>query len=80
MQNFETAKFQKLRKRLKSELHKKALKNAVESVIDSPEAGKVLKGELRDLRSIRYAVHGQSFRLIYKVENDSLILLSFGPR
>jgi len=80
MRLLETAKFQKLRKRLKDRAERDALKAAILKALDEPEAGKKLKGEFRDLRSLRFSAHGQSRRLIYKREGDALILFSFGPR
>jgi mRNA-degrading endonuclease RelE of RelBE toxin-antitoxin system len=80
MRLFETAKFQKLRKKLKDEGERDALREAVLRIIKEPEAGKKLKGEFRDLRSLRFTVRGQSRRLIYKFEKNVVVLFSFGPR
>ena len=80
MKLLETSKFKKLRKKIKSAHEREALKEAVEKIMEDPEAGKLLKGEFRDLRSFRYSMKGQSKRLIYKIEEDTLILFSFGPR
>jgi len=80
MRLLETPKFQKLRKKLKEESERGALREAVLLVLENPEAGKKLKGELRDLRSFRYSVQGQTRRLIYRHEKDAVILFSFGPR
>jgi plasmid stabilization system protein ParE len=80
MRLLETSKFQKLRKKLKDEDERVALRQAVLQVLENPEAGKKLKGELRDLRAFRFAVRGQARRLIYKLEKDALVLFSFGPR
>jgi mRNA-degrading endonuclease RelE of RelBE toxin-antitoxin system len=80
MRLLETPKFQKLRKKLKEENERGALREAVLLVLENPEAGKKLKGELRDLRSFRYSVQGQARRLVYRHEKDSVILFSFGPR
>ena len=71
----ETSKFKKLRKRIVSAHEKAALKKAVAKVMDDPEAGKLPKGEFRDLRSFRYSVKGQSKRLIYKTDAKNLIRL-----
>ena len=76
----ETSKFNRLRKKLKEEQEKEALKAAVKKILKEPEAGKKLKGEFKDLRSYRYMVKGQHRRLIYKLETEELILFSFGPR
>jgi len=80
MQLKETSKFQKLRKKLKELPEKEALKEAISGILSNPEAGKRLKGELRDLRSFRYSVKGQQRRLIYKIAGDDLIMFAFGPR
>lgn len=80
MRLFETSKFQKLRKKLKDEEERAALREAVLRILEDPESGKKLKGEFQDLRSARFAVRGQSRRLIYKHEKGSIVLFSFGPR
>jgi len=77
---FETRKFERLRKKLCSATEKEALKNAIKAVVRSPQEGKKLKGELKGLQRYRYSVQGQERRLIYKVEKDTINLLSFGPR
>jgi len=77
---YETSKFQKLRKKLDRAAEKEALKQAILSVVASPLAGKKLKGELKDLRRFRYSVSGQERRLIYRVQKESIYLVSFGPR
>jgi plasmid stabilization system protein ParE len=76
----ETSKFQKLRKKLKDEAERAALREAVLRLAEDPESGKKLKGEFRDLRSLRYTVRGQPRRLIYRLDKDGLVLFSFGPR
>jgi mRNA-degrading endonuclease RelE of RelBE toxin-antitoxin system len=80
MRLFETPKFQKLRRKLKEESERDALKAAILIIVENPLGGKKLKGELRDLRSFRYTVQGQPRRLIYKLEEDAVVLYSFGPR
>lgn len=80
MKLIETSKFKKLRKKLKEENEKKALKLAIKKIIQNPKSGKRLKGEFKDLISFRYSVKGQSRRLIYKLESETIILFSFGPR
>jgi mRNA-degrading endonuclease RelE of RelBE toxin-antitoxin system len=80
MRLLETSKFQKLRKKLKDEGERNALKQAVLQVLEDPAAGKKLKGELRELRAFRFAVRGQACRLIYKYDKDAVVLFSFGPR
>jgi mRNA-degrading endonuclease RelE of RelBE toxin-antitoxin system len=80
MKLLETSKFNKLRKKLKETHEKESLKTAIENILKDPEAGKKLKGEFKELRSYRYTTKGQARRLIYKLEIDSIILFSFGPR
>jgi hypothetical protein len=77
---YETAKFQKQRKRPRSDSEKLALKEAIRSIAEAPLLGKKLKGEFKDLRSLRYFAEGQERRLICRREEDALYLLSFGPR
>jgi mRNA-degrading endonuclease RelE of RelBE toxin-antitoxin system len=80
MRLLETPKFQKLRRKLKEESERDALKTAILSIVENPLSGKKLKGELRNLCSFRYAVQGQPRRLVYKLEEDAVVLYSFGPR
>lgn len=80
MKLIETAKFKRLRKRIKETQDKAALKEAINKIIENPQAGKILKGEFKDLRSFKYTVKGQNKRLIYKTEKDFLVFFSFGPR
>ena len=80
MQLFETAKFKKQREKLRSEMERHALKKAVQEVMVNPLAGKKLKGELSSFRSLRFSAGAQSQRLIYQLEPDSIVLISFGPR
>ena len=80
MKVYETSKFQKLRKKLDSAAEKEALKQAILSVAARPLAGKKLKGELEDLRRFSCSVSGQERRLIFKVQKETIFLVSFGPR
>ena len=80
MRIFETRKFEKLRKKLNSVIEKEALINAIKVIVENPQEGKKLKGELKGLQRYRYSVQGQERRLIYKVEKDTINLLSFGHR
>jgi Txe/YoeB family toxin of Txe-Axe toxin-antitoxin module len=77
---YETPKFQKQRKKLRSDSERKALIEAVRSIAEDPSRGKKLKGEFRDLRTFKYFAGGQERRLIYKVDANAVYLLSFGPR
>jgi addiction module RelE/StbE family toxin len=80
VQLVETSKFKKSRKKIKTNLEKEALKEAILKILHNPTEGKKLKGEFQDLRSFSYSIKGQNRRLIYKQEKDCLVLLSFGPR
>lgn len=80
MRLVETSKFKRLRKKLKQEQEKVELKNVIKRIVEDPYSGKKLKGEFRELLSFSYSVKGQSRRLIYKAEKDTIILFSFGPR
>ncbi len=80
MKLVETAKFKKLRKKIKETHEKAALKEAINKIIENPQAGKILKGEFKDLRSFKYTVKGQNKRLVYKTEKGFIVFFSFGPR
>lgn len=80
MRIFETAKFKRLRKKLRSENEKEALKKAIAEVAANPRSGKQLKGEFKELWRYSYTVAGQERRLIYQAQKDCLYLLSFGTR
>lgn len=80
MRLLETSKCQKLRKKLKDSDERDALRNAILCVLEDPESGKKLKGEFQYLRSARFSVRGQSRRLISKLDQDTIVLFSFGPR
>jgi mRNA-degrading endonuclease RelE of RelBE toxin-antitoxin system len=80
MRLVEASKFKKLRKKIRQTQEKKALKEAISHIISNPDSGKKLRGEFKDLRVLSYTVGGQSRRLIYKSEENALVLLSFGPR
>ena len=77
MQIYETPKFKKLRKKLKSTYEKQQLKKAILYLTHNPESGKKLKGEFKEFRSYRYKFKGQDRWLIYKIKNDHIYLLSF---
>jgi mRNA-degrading endonuclease RelE of RelBE toxin-antitoxin system len=76
----ETSKFRKLRRKLVDADERDALRQAVLRLAAAPESGKKLKGELCELRSLRFAVRGQPRRLVYKIDKDMIVLFSFGPR
>ena len=80
MKIYETAKFQKQRKKLRGDPEKTALKEAIRSVAQAPLSGKKLKGEFKGLRSLKYFAEGQERRIIYMMVENAIYLLSFGPR
>jgi hypothetical protein len=80
MRLVETAKSKKLRKKINEKHEKESLRFAVSKILKSPDVGKPLKGEFKKLRSYSYTTKGQNRRLIYRKDEDSIILLSFGPR
>jgi mRNA-degrading endonuclease RelE of RelBE toxin-antitoxin system len=80
MRLLETAKFKKQREKLRSDMERQALKKAINEVMENPLAGKKLKGELSLFRSLRFSAGSLSQRLIYQLESDYIILISFGPR
>ena len=80
MRLIETSKFKKLRKKIKEKHEKEALKQAVSKILESPDVGKPLKGEFKELRSYSYITKGQNRRLIYRKDENTIVLLSFGPR
>ena len=80
MKIYETAKFKRLRKKLRSALEREALRQAIAAGAANPRGGKPLKGEFKDLWRYSYAVSGQERRLIYQPGQGYLYLLSFGPR
>ncbi len=80
MKIYETSKFQKQRKKLRTASEKTSLKEAIGSVAEDPLSGKKLKGEFKDLRSLRYFAEGRERRIIYKIDENAIYLISFGPR
>lgn len=76
----ETSKFSKLRKKIKSQAERDALKTAVIAIRDNPLIGKKLKGELDHLWSISYHTGGQTRRIVYILGRDAIIFFSLGPR
>ncbi|MGD8539011.1 MAG: type II toxin-antitoxin system RelE/ParE family toxin [Candidatus Aminicenantes bacterium] len=79
MRLVETSKFKKLRKKIKEKHEKGALKQAISKILVSPDVGKPLKGEFKELRSYGYTIKGQKRRLIYRKDEDTIVLYSFGP-
>ncbi|HYA41848.1 MAG TPA: type II toxin-antitoxin system prevent-host-death family antitoxin [Syntrophobacteraceae bacterium] len=79
MKTYETPKFQKQRKKLRTDFEKTVLKEAIAAIAANPSGGKKLKGEFKDLRSSRYFADGRERRMIHKSEQNAIYLLSFGP-
>jgi mRNA-degrading endonuclease RelE of RelBE toxin-antitoxin system len=80
MKILETSKFERLRKKIREDVERNSLKEAIMEVRKNPQAGKKLKGEFALLRAYPYTVKGQARRLVYRWEKDLIILFSFGPR
>lgn len=80
MKIYETTKFNKLRTKIKEKTEKEALKTATKLIAKDPQTDKKLKGDFASLRAFKYTVKGQTRRLVYKWEKNSIILFSFGPR
>ena len=80
MRLVETSKFKKLRKKIKEKHEKEALKQAVSKILEGSDVGKPLKGEFKELRFFSYTTKGQNRRLIYRKDEDTIVLFSFGPR
>jgi mRNA-degrading endonuclease RelE of RelBE toxin-antitoxin system len=80
MKILETSKFERLRKKIREDAERNALKEAIMEVKKNPQARKKLKGEFALLRSYQYTVKGQARRLVCRWEKDLIILFSFGPR
>jgi len=75
-----TSKFERLRKKIREDVERNSLREAIMEVRKNPDAGKKLKGEFAPLRAYPYAVKGQARRLVYRWEKDMIVLFSFGPR
>jgi hypothetical protein len=80
MRLVETSKFKRLRKKIKESHEQEALRQAISKIMEYPDVGKPLKGEFKELRSFSYTAKGQTRRLIYRCDETTLVLLSFGPR
>ena len=80
MRLVETSKFKKLRKKIRESHEKETLRKAISKILVSPDVEKPLKGEFKELRSYCYTIKGQNRRLIYRKDEDTIVLYSFGPR
>jgi len=76
MKIFYTREFKNDIKKLKDKKITSNLEKIIEKIRKNPEIGKPLRYELSGLRSIRFS----SFRIIYKIEGERVILLKFGHR
>ena len=59
-----------MRKKIKEEAERHALKEAVLRIASEPLVGKKLKGEFKDFRNYRYFVKGQERRLNYPLVRE----------
>jgi len=73
---FYTEEFKKDIEKIKDKEIKERLKKIIKKLRENPEVGKPLRYRLSGLRSIKVS----SFRIIYRVEDDKIILLKFGHR
>ena len=73
---FYTEEFKKDIKKIKDNETKERLKKIIEKLRENPEMGKPLRYRLSGLRSVKLS----SFRIIYCVKKDKIILLKFGHR
>ncbi len=55
---------------------KQKIKAALQMVLASPQAGKVLKDELSGYRSFRVG----NFRIIYRIDKEIIEVVAVGPR
>lgn len=72
----ETKRFEGNIKSIKDRQLLKRVKKAISKIIENPESGKPLRYVLKGERS----VHIKPYRLVYLVEDNSLILLRFMHR
>jgi mRNA-degrading endonuclease RelE of RelBE toxin-antitoxin system len=71
-----TDKFERDCRKIKDNLIKDRLEKQIQKIVEDPESGKPLKYGLKEERTIRI----KPFRLIYAVQEGSLILLRFEHR
>lgn len=76
-QSFTTYKSEAIKQLQKLPLsEKKKVVKKLELLAQNPQAGKLLKGELEGLRSLR----AWPYRIIYQIDHQSLIILSIVHR
>lgn len=68
--------FKKEYRKIKDNLTRVKITKQLQKILDNPEAGKPLMHNLKNHRSVR--VH--PFRIIYKIEKDTLYVLCFDHR
>lgn len=73
---FITDEFRKEIKKVKDKTVQERIKKILSKISDNPSVGKPLRYTMKGLRSLRIP----PFRLIYKIETDRIILISFKHR
>lgn len=71
-----TEKFEREFKKIKDERLKEKLKKQITKITENPNFGKPLRYELKG----EWTIYVKPYRLIYKIEDDKLILLRLGHR
>jgi len=71
-----TDKFERDVKTIKDHVLKERIKKQIRKIIENPEIGKPLRYDLHG----EYSLYIKPFRLIYAVEDNTLILLRFRHR
>jgi mRNA interferase RelE/StbE len=59
---------------------KKAVDQVIRKIMIAPERGDRKKGNLAGVYTQTFGLHGAQFRLAYRFDEDTIELLSFGPR
>lgn len=71
-----THRFEEKLKKIKDKKLKRHIKKEIEKIIENPTVGKPLRFSRKGERTIRVG----SFRLIYTVKKETLVLLDFDHR
>ena len=71
-----TEKFEREFKKIKDERLKEKLRKQIAKITENPNFGKPLRYALKG----EWTIYAKPYRLIYKVEDDKLILLRFKHR
>ena len=53
--------------------------DAVENILANPDVGILKKGDLEGFRVYKFKMVRQAILMVYKVEDDSLVLYQIGP-